>query len=299
MRHSIILFVLLSFNLPFFVNASQWISFKLEDGHIKIPISVSGIEGFAILDSGAQINSINSAFIKKHKLKFKVGGKIKVKGVYGTEILKTFEKIPTELFGTKLLFDDVVEGFIGNHENLMILGAGLFRNFIIQLDYPNQQMRLFGRDEIDMVKLANVKMRFDKTIGLPVVNVSLNTDSSAWLVLDTGNAGGIMLRRSFANKYNWLDSFETEIGMSAGINGIGFHESFRLPEVKIGPYVLENVLTTVPAKNQKSNLHSNRQLGIGTRIKGKNVKGLLGYDVLKHFIVTLDYRAGNMHIFAP
>jgi hypothetical protein len=30
-----------------------------------------------------------------------------------------------------------------------------------------------------------------------------------------------------------------------------------------------------------------------------DIKGLLGYDVLRHFIATLDYQGGHMHIVAP
>ena len=37
----------------------------------------------------------------------------------------------------------------------------------------------------------------------------------------------------------------------------------------------------------------------GSRIGGKRVVGLIGYDLLKDFVVTLDYRYGKLHIALP
>jgi predicted aspartyl protease len=281
-----------------FSGVTEWIDFKLVDGHVKIPVVVSGIYGYAILDTGAQINSINSAFMQKNGLEFSTGTKIKVQGVYDTETRKAYNNVLVNLLGADFSLDNVVESFIGHHNNQLLLGAGFFNNFVVQLDYPKKKIRLITHDSIDMQKLANVKMQFDKYSRQLIVNVRLNNEKSVWLVLDTGNSGGLMLKRSTAQHFDWLSKFEIKSGISNGINASGIHEVFRLPVIKIGPYELENVLTSVPGKNQSANLSSQgRQLG--SRIKGRSIKGLLGYDVLKHFIVTLDYKGGRMHIVAP
>ena len=284
---------------PFsFSGVTEWMDFELDGGHVKIPVAVSGVEGYAILDSGAQINSINSAFIQKNKLEFSMGRKIKIEGVYGTKTKKTYNKVPIKIFGSEFSLDRVVEGFIGHNSNQILLGAGFFANFVVQLDYPKKKIRLITRDAIDMEKLANVKMQFDKLSRQPIVNVELNNEKSVWLVLDTGNSGGLMLKRSIAEYSDWLTKFEIKQGISMGANNFGVRDTFRLPAMKIGPYELENVLTSVPAENQSSNIASQGSRH-GNQLKGKNIKGLLGYDVLKHFIVTIDYTGGKMHIVAP
>ncbi|MBA6328873.1 aspartyl protease family protein [Colwellia sp. MB02u-6] len=263
------------FSLLSFSGVTEWIDFKLVDGHVKIPVIVSGIDGYAILDTGAQVNSINSAFMQKNGLEFSTGRKVKVQGVYDTKTRKTYNNVPVNL-----------------------LGAGFFSKFVVQLDYPKKKIRLINHDAINLQKLANVKMQFDKYSRQPIVNVRLNNENTVWLVLDTGNSGGLMLKRTTVQHFDWLSKFEIKDGISNGVNASGIHQVFRLPVIKIGPYELENVLTNVPGKNQSANLSSQgRQLG--SRMKGKNIKGLLGYDVLKHFIVTLDYQGGHMHIVAP
>ena len=65
-----------------------------------------------------------------------------------------------------------------------------------------------------------------------------------------------------------------------------------------GPYVLENVLVNIPAEGQTSNIEDQNSF-TGTRIKSAKQKGVIGYDILKHFVLTLDYRAGNAHISVP
>jgi hypothetical protein len=65
------------------------------------------------------------------------------------------------------------------------------------------------------------------------------------------------------------------------------------------PYELENVITTVPSEGQSSNLGSGYNPGGGSRLqRGVKTNGLLGYDVLKHFLITVDYDKFQMHIYA-
>lgn len=282
-----------------FAGATKWMDFKLDDGHVKVAIKTSGIDGFAILDTGAQINSINSAFIKKNQLEYEKGRSIQVKGVYGVSKREAYNNVPVEFLGSDLALNDLVKVFLGHHSNQLLLGAGFFNNFVVQLDYPSKKIRLVTRDAIKMSELANVEMKFDRASGHPIVKIGLNDDTSAWLVLDTGNSGGLLLKRSLANSYSWLDKFETSTSTAMGVNATGVNEVFRLPTVKIGPFTLENVLTSVPAKNQKNNIFVKGKSNLGSRIQSKNIKGLLGYDVLKHFIVTIDYKGGHMHISAP
>jgi len=65
-----------------------------------------------------------------------------------------------------------------------------------------------------------------------------------------------MLKRTTAKHLDCLNKFEIKSGISNGINASGIHQVFRLPVIKIGPYELENVLTSVPDKNQSANLSS-------------------------------------------
>jgi hypothetical protein len=86
--------------------------------------------------------------------------------------------------------------------------------------------------------------------------------------------------------------------MSSGVNAIAITESFRIPEFKIGPFVLEDVLVSIPAEGQSANLQSQYSTS-GSRIRGRKVQGLIGYDVLQHFLLTIDYKGGHVHLGLP
>ena len=67
--------LLIALFLPLFCRAAatHWTDFTLDRGHVFLPVTIEGIESRVMLDSGAQINSINKAFI----------GMEAMNGVYG------------------------------------------------------------------------------------------------------------------------------------------------------------------------------------------------------------------------
>lgn len=277
---------------------TDWIEFNLEGGHVKMPVNIAGVDTYAILDTGAQLNAINKAFMTKHKLAFEKGGKIKIKGVYGIDRKTTFNNVPVNFFGIETKLNKVAEISMGHHTNGLLLGGGLFNDFVTQLDYPNKRMRLITQDSIDVDKFKNIEMRSQKGTGMPIVKIGLPDDKHLWLLLDTGNAGGMAVERKVAKKMGWLKKIESKSTISIGINSIVKTETFRVPQLQFGPFELENVLVTIPAEGESSNLESQYQK-TGSRIKGQKVQGLIGYDVLKHFLITIDYRSGHAHIGLP
>ena len=277
---------------------TNWVDFKIIDGHINLPVTINGVEGRAILDSGSQVNAINLSFINRHGFEFAKGGKINIKGVYGTETRQLFNNVKANLFGADIELDQLAGLRIGHHEVQLLLGAGLLEKFIFQIDYPNQRMRLFERDSVDLAKLENIRMEMDRGTGQPVVQVGLNGEKKAWLILDTGNSGGLFLKRLMATENDWLDKFGKESGVGVGVNSMASIENFRMPEVEFGPFTLENVMVSVPGEGEVEHISGQERTSF-SRIKGKNIKGLVGYDVLKHFVLTIDYKSGHMHVGLP
>lgn len=277
---------------------TKWVDFNLKNGHIKIPASISNIDTYAILDSGAQLNAINLPFMKKHKLEFDLGPKIKIKGVYGVSERRLFKNVPVGFFGIQTELNDVVGVSFGDANNGLIFGAGFFKNFVVQLDYPNERMRLITHDSIDVSKFENIDMTRQKVTGSPIVKVEFPDSRPMWLLLDTGNAGGIIVERKVASSKGWTETLDSQLHLSGGVNRAIESESFRVPKIQFGPFQLENVLVTIPEEGQSSQLVSQYE-HTSSRIKGKKVEGLIGYDVLKHFLITLDYKNGHAHIGLP
>tara|TARA_R110002126_G_scaffold12196_27_gene53288 strand:+ start:3755 stop:4627 length:873 start_codon:yes stop_codon:yes gene_type:complete len=281
-----------------YAGATPWIEFSQQNGHVKVPVSVADMPGYAIFDTGSQVNAINTSFINKNGLDLNGAGRINVQGVFGTEQRTTYNGVPISLLGIETKLDSLVEVNLGFHENAILLGAGFFSLFVLQLDYPNRQMRFVTHDTIDMRKLRNVRAEQDKGSGMPIVEVEIGNGKKVWLLLDTGNTGGMVIDRLVAEGMGWLDQHQVESNITSGVNSTAVTESFRIPEFKIGPFVLEDVLVSIPAEGQSANLQSQHS-ALGSRIRGRKVQGLIGYDVLQHFLLTIDYKGGHVHIGLP
>lgn len=294
----IVIFSFLLINFRLFAAVTEWVDFELVRGHIQIPILVKGIPTKAILDSGAQVNAISQSFINRHELSFLQGRNFLIKGANGTEKKKLYNTIPANLFGVDVEFNTVVPFDLQSFNGAMIIGANFFDKFIVQLDYPNQKMRLFTRDAIDLKKSRNIKMKPHHISGMPIVKVNLNNERETWLVLDTGYNGGLLLKRSIARETGWLNKYQVNGITAQGINQTKEHERFQLPEMTFGPFKVENILAVVPIDGQKMEILSERA-NYMSRIKGTKVDGLIGFDVFRHFLLTLDYKKGMMHVGLP
>lgn len=289
-----ITFLLSAFNA--FSAVTQWADFTLDNGHVFLPVTIEGIESRVMLDSGAQINSINRAFIRKHDLELDKGRTVNVQGVFDVERRTAYNNVNVDIFGTSFELDSLVEINLGHHSNGMLLGAGFFNNFIVQLDYPQRKIRLVTRDAVDMSEVANVPATTQRGTGMPIAQIEIN-GVSLWLRIDTGNAGTILIDRRAASRAGLVEKVEGA-STSFGANSSGVNEFATSDVVKFGPFEISDVKVSFPAEGQTTHLESQYER-TGSRIGGKRVVGLIGYDLLKDFIVTLDYRYGKLHIDLP
>ena len=277
-----------------------WEAMELENGHVRVTSSIAGIQGFSIIDTGSEMNAVNSAFLRANDLEYdRSDVKVRVGGVYSEDIRRSYRRIPVSLLGAEINFSDLVDLNLRDQELQMLLGAGFLRNFIFQFDYPNERMRALPRDALNMKKVKNLKSRRDPEGGSPLVQVKLD-DRPVWLTLDTGNSSGIILERSIASQENWLEKYAATTSKGIGVVGRGEAVTFNLEKLEIGPFELGNPIVAVPPKGVVWNMFERRPTtGSNVRSARGKSRGLLGYDVLKHFVVTVDYRGGHVHIAPP
>jgi len=277
---------------------AQWQSFTLNNGHIVIDVEIAGHPAKAVLDSGSTGNMIRSDFVEKFGQDFTKSRKITVSGVYGKQKLQVYNDIPLKLFGSDITLNDAAS--LPNFGVELLIGGGFFRNAVVQIDYPNSRLRLIGKDNVDMKKQANVPMKRVRGSRFPAIQVEYN-GHEVWLIFDTGNTGGIFVKRSFATKIGWLnEQTKTSESIGSGIFESNTVLNFHIDALKIGPYVLDNVSVNVPSQDNANDF--GKYLGVltGTRIKkGAKAKGLIGYDIFKHFVVTIDYMDYKVNLYAP
>jgi hypothetical protein len=294
----VLMFAIVAFwSLSSHSKVTEWVSFSIDDGHIKVPVKIAEIDTFAILDTGAQGNAINTAFLAEHELSFDRGGKVVIEGVFGMQRVETLEGIPLDFFDASFELDGTLPVPLGHHSTGLLIGASFFNQFIVQIDYPNSQMRLITRGTLDLGEFENIPARSQRGSGEPLVKVSVGEEKSFWALLDTGNGGGVIVERSHAESMGLIEKV-TSASLLMGATSFAITESTRVAEFTFGPYTLENVLISFPAVGQSIAIEDQPEFS-GTRIKSQRQQGILGYDVLKNFVITMDYKRGQVHIGLP
>ncbi len=297
MRNILVVLMLLA-GSPAIAGVSQWIEFDDRRGHITIPVTLNGQAAQAILDTGATGNAISEQFLAEHVGDYGKGKSIMVRGVYGERRVNLVNNIQVGMFGSNFRLDQLMPMRLGSIE--LLVGLPFFDNFIVQIDYPNKRLRLIDHESLSLRKVANVKMKRERGSQHPLVQVNLNDEYKPWVMLDTGNSSGLFLPRRDAERKGWLEKYSTQDSLGVGVNAIvNRNQRFNLPQLEIGPYSLENVIITVPAEGTKSTVGEGADHGSRKNISARSSKGILGYDVLRHFIVTIDFRHSLLHIELP
>ncbi len=266
---------------------SDWVRFELNQGHILLPVSVKGIPTKAVLDSGAQVNGINSGFMEKHKLRFPSDGKLTIQGLFERKEVQTLTAIPTRILGKSRNLNKVAKIDLPTHNIGLVLGVSFFKNHIVQIDYPRQRLRLVSRTPSNIRKVKSLKAKSLSGSGELIVNVEVTANKRLWLLLDTGSQGGLLLERNAASDLGWLTKYKQNKTVSTGVNESIPSVYFWVDSMTLGKTKLDQVLVHVPAKNS------------GFSTQNEQVSGILGNDVLQHFILTLDYKSGKAHVDFP
>ncbi len=271
-----------------------WIPFDGSSGAVLFRATVNGHPAGVVLDSGASIGAVSRAFAERVGIEADPRSQIQVVGVhdqgrvYGSrEFTLMLNEAPVRLRNFAIVpgagFD-------------ILLGRWIFERAVVQIDYPNQRVRFLNRDGVNFE--GNVPMRVTNT-GEMLVDMSLD-GRQARLLLDTGNTGMIVLTQSFVRRHGFQQQAIDELVVpTQGVIASADMQLLQLNSAQLGPYPMEGVLAGFnPNRNEGLD---GRERTIGTRVRQPRTSndGLLGYEVMRHFIVTIDWRGRKLHLQAP
>jgi hypothetical protein len=271
---------------------TAWIPIEIREGAIYFDAAASGKPVKALFATGANQHQTSKAFAELLGLDLN-GKRYESRSIGGFEYdVRSVARLPVKLFGVDFELHDV-PAYEGGGD--LVIGAGFLRSFIVQIDYPNNRMRLLTHDAVDMKKLGNVRLRYDAEFALPVVEVEFPGGEKRWMQLDTAHTTPTLVRRIIAEDSGWLEKYTKRTG--------GEMELLVLPSLKIGPFELEDVPIEVPAPGVAANVGGFDRRGNAAQDsrqkKGEQASGILGYELLRHFVLTLDYDRQALHIAAP
>ena len=96
-----------------------------------------------------------------------------------------------------------------------------------------------------------------------------------------------------------IEMFGAADGLVSVVTKVSSVQRFNNPTMTIGPFTLENVIVMVPGEGEKATVGRESSAKPGSRLKKDKLDGILRYDVLKHFVVTIDFKRSLLHLAPP
>ena len=262
-----------------------WFPFEIVHNGVHVPVKLAGAETTAMIDTGASVAFIDREFAEAHGVRVSEVARAQVEGAHSTRSVPLAREVPIELFGAKIPLRDVPAGKLGRAK--IIIGLNVLQAFALQIDFANSRIRFASHSAVKLDENANVEMRRERTTGLPAVRASVDGEPM-WLMLDTGFAGPLSLKTAFVKSRGWEkleDSYTTDVHGKQRPN-----EIYRVPLLQLGPYDLRGVRAIVELKG-----HIRRDQ-VRRDDMGVRTSGILGAEVLRQFVVTMDLKARKLHL---
>jgi hypothetical protein len=242
------------------------------------------------VDTGAGSNVISAESIARLKLKTEglgqahgaggtvqagrvIGATIRVAGLQFGDVLTA--SVPLQAVATQVGLP--VEG---------IIGSPLFQNAIVEVDYARSVLVVHKPGSFHYAgpgKAVPIEIRPNQH---PYVNATVTLQGGKPItepfVIDTGSASALILGPEFVDRHHALASLPKSVtGRSGGVGGSSFNPVGRVSSLALGPFTLEQPITTF-LQNTK-----------GT-ISEATTDGNIGGEVLRRFKVIFDYPGKTM-----
>jgi hypothetical protein len=267
---------------------TAWFPFEIVHNSISVPIKIAGTETRAMFDTGSEVAFVDREFAEAHGVLVADGFRAKVVGAHSSKSVPLAREVPIELFGASVRLRNVPAGPLGRlGEAKIIVGLDVLRAFVLQIDYANSRIRFASRDAVNLDTAANVEMRRIRGKGLLAVRAKLDGDP-VWLMLDTGMSGPMQLTSRLMESRGWQKLGEAP---SLDVHGTQRVEPiYRVPLLELGPYDLHGVSAVAGRRLDKP------QELVARDDRGVRATGILGAEVLRKFLVTLDLKERRLHL---
>lgn len=272
------------------------IPFKLINNLIFIPIKVNGIELNFLLDSGVE-ETILFSMEEKQEVSFKNIQKIKLRGLGSEdeiEGLKSTNNI-LESHGLKsnnhLVYIILDQSFnLSSHIGIPvngIIGYKFFKNNIVEINYQKKRIVVYANNEATHKKLNKKFNEVPITIerSKPYVYATAIVDDNkvpAKLLIDIGNSDAFWI---FENDKIKLPKKNFPDFLGKGFSGDIEGHRAKIDNFLIDDFNFKKPIVSFPDSSSIRNVKM-----VPDRI------GSVGGEVLKRFIVVLDYAQKKMYL---
>ena len=253
---------------------------------VMVPVRLNGSNGLSfMLDTGFSMTMIHPELAEP--LKLRRVGEITVEGIAGEEKAPTYEgavfEIGSARFEPRRVAALASDGSRRRRRD-GILGSGVFRQFVVEIDTAGKQLSLHAPGEFTYSgKGEIVPLRFRRGGTTPIITAIIHGTNDAPIrgefEIDTGCDSGICLGHDFIQASHLLEERETRAGAKFGVGGGTTTRNGHLPLIQIGAAKVERPDTDFFLEGSPVD---------------RGLAGHIGMGVLKHFKIIFDYSRRQM-----
>lgn len=166
-----------------------------------------------------------------------------------------------------------------------IIGAELFENHVVRIDYRNQKIRIYRPSKFKP-RLKDYAFPLALPQGKPMVKMKIHHNGKSdtqSLLLDTGATHELLLNIS-DNSIIQIPTKNIITTLGSGLGGLIYGKTGRIDKLEIGDFNIKQPLASFPNKGAYNKLLT----------KGSNY-GTVGNIIMNRFHVTFDYQ--NQRVF--
>jgi hypothetical protein len=266
----------------------DWHAFELfREGYLYAPGTANGVAVDMVLDTGAGITVVSSAFADV--LELEEGLEIQAQGVGGNQKARLVSGVRMALAGVELkpmtvaVVDLVsVERHIGR-DMRVILGRELFAEWVVDVDYPGRRFALLASADYEYEGPGRTVDLFRRDRGWSV-EARVEGLETARFALDTGSGGTLSLFEAYTDQHDLLAERAPLSDVSSG--GVGGRMKMitgSLRAFEFGGYELGSMPVS---------FHRGDEGAFGSI----RAAGNLGTSVLRRFHVVFDAPHAKLHL---
>ncbi len=270
------------------------IKFDYRFGHIRVPAVINAKKKvWMILDSGASSNLFHTPAVES--LHLPEVGTLPAMGVSGYDQVSLVRTDSIQI-GALTLYNQVAGSlnlgsvarmFNENDEFGGLLGYDFLSRFPILINYQDSTLTVFNPETFEPPE-GGVVVPFYLTMQVPTVEGELNGYKGDFII-DLGNAFGLILHRSYVDKYDLehkLSDIQSASNLLGGVGGQVSGKSAFAATFKIGDILIQSLRVLLPDSSEG--------------VSGSNVlAGNIGNLVLQNFSLLFDYPDSQLIFYKP
>ncbi len=276
---------------------SVTIKFKSASNLIIIPVTINNSDTLNfILDTGVRYPIITELpFVNKLNLNYLTP--VEVKGLGEGETLTAYRS------GSNTM---KIEGMVARNQEVQmiidenfqishilgipvhgLIGFNLFKDYVVRIDYQRESLTLYRPEHFKYKdRERDIILPLDIDNNKPYIHTSIVmedlTEVPVRLLVDTGASDALWLAEKSDARIKIperrMDSF-----LGRGLSGDLFGTKGRIDAIWVGPLVLPKPIVAFPEDELILQL-----------ISANDRNGTLGAEILRRFIVTIDYRNSRL-----